>query len=151
MGFANARLRSHGQSGLTALALALCLGFVAGLRVVTPVAAIFVLRGGIGAFVWVLAAVAEYVVDAMPNTPSRTQPVGIAARIVSGGFVGWAIATMHGGSGALGMVAGIAGALTGASAGHAARLAAITRFGAYPAAIAEDLVAIGLAAFVVTR
>jgi hypothetical protein len=39
----------------------------------------------------------------------------------------------------------------GAYAGHAARLAAIARIGLYPAAIVEDLVAIGLAAFIVTR
>jgi len=36
-------------------------------------------------------------------------------------------------------------------AGHAARLAAIACIGGYPAAIVEDLVAIGLAAFIVTR
>jgi uncharacterized membrane protein len=48
-------------------------------------------------------------------------------------------------------IAGIAGAVIGAYAGHAARLAAIARIGRYPAAIVEDLVAIGLAAFIVTR
>jgi uncharacterized membrane protein len=46
-----------------------------------------------------------------------------------------------------GAIAGIAGAVIGTYVGHAARLAAIARIGGYPAAIVEDLVAIGLAAF----
>ena len=48
-------------------------------------------------------------------------------------------------------IAGIAGAVIGTHAGHAARLAAIARIGPYPAAIVEDLVAIGLATFIVTH
>src|SRR6476619_3550027 len=95
--------------------------------------------------------VGEYVVDVLPNTPSRTQAMGLSARVVSGAFVGWMIATMHNGSGTFGAIAGIAGAVIGTHAGHAARLAAIARIGPYPAAIVEDLVAIGLATFIVTR
>jgi uncharacterized membrane protein len=98
-----------------------------------------------------VAAVGEYVVDLLPNTPSRTQAMGLSARVVSGAFVGWMIATMHDGSGMFGAIAGIAGAVIGTYAGHPARLAAIDRIGGYPAAIVEDLVAIGLAAFIVTR
>src|SRR4029079_12822412 len=98
-----------------------------------------------------VAAVGEYVVDVLPNTPSRTQARGLSARVVSGAFVGWMISAMHAGSGVWGAVAGIAGAVIGTYAGHAARLAAIDRIGGYPAAIVEDLVAIGLAAFIVTR
>jgi uncharacterized membrane protein len=63
---------------------------------------------------------------------------------------GW-IATMQDGSGMFGAIAGIAGAVIGTYVGHAARLAAIDRIGGYPAAIVEDLVAIGLAALIVTR
>jgi uncharacterized membrane protein len=61
------------------------------------------------------------------------------------------IATMHDGSGMFGAIADIAGAVIGTYAGHAARLAAIDRIGSYPAAIVKDLVAIGLAAFIITR
>ena len=135
---------------MTALLLALGLGFVSGLRTFTPVAAVLLVRGGIWGIVLAVAAVGEYVVDVLPNTPSRTQAVGLSARVVSGAFVGW-IATMHDGSGMFGAIAGIAGAVIGTYAGHAARLAAIARIGGYPAAIVEDLVAIGLAAFIVTR
>jgi len=55
------------------------------------------------------------------------------------------------GSGMFGAIAGVARAVIGTYAGHAARLAAIASIGNYPAAIVEDLVAIGLAAFIVTR
>ena len=109
------------------------------------------MRGGILGIIAAVAAVGENVVDVLPNTPSRTQAMGLSARIVSGAFVGWIIATMHDGSGIFGAIAGIAGAVIGAYAGHAARLAAIARIGRYPAAIVEDLVAIGLAAVIVTR
>jgi uncharacterized membrane protein len=136
---------------VTALGLAFCLGFVSGLRVFTPVAAVLLGRGGTWAFVASIGAVFEYVIDLLPNTPSRTRPSGLAARAVSGALVGWIISLRHGGSPAFGAVAGIAGAMIGAYGGLAGRRAAITRIGAYPAAIVEDLVAIGLAALIVTR
>ena len=84
---------------MTALLLALGLGFVSGLRTFTPVAAVMLARGGIWGIVLAVAAVGEYVVDVLPNTPSRTQAMGLSARVVSGAFVGWMIATMHDGSG----------------------------------------------------
>ena len=133
---------SRENLSVTALLLALGLGFVSGLRTFTPVAAVMLVRGGIWGIVLAVAAVGEYVVDVLPNTPSRTQAMGLSARVVSGAFVGWMIATMHDGSGMFGAIAGIAGAVIGTYAGHAARLAAIARIGGYPAAIVEDLVAI---------
>jgi uncharacterized membrane protein len=125
--------------------LALVLGFAAGLRALTPVAAVLLVRGGIWGIVFAVAAAAEYVADLLPATPSRTKPIGVAARVVSGAFCGWMIA------GTFGAIAGVAGALLGTYAGHAMRIAAMARIGAVPAAIAEDLIAISLAAFAVTR
>jgi uncharacterized membrane protein len=136
---------------VTALGLAFCLGFVSGLRVFTPVAAVLLVRGGPWGIVAAVAALFEYVVDVLPSTPERTEVRGLAARAVSGAFVGWLIATRHGGSAALGAFAGIVGAMIGAFGGHAARIAAIARVGPYPAGIAEDVVAVALAAFIVTR
>jgi uncharacterized membrane protein len=136
---------------MTALWLALGLGLVAGLRTFTPIAAVLLVRGGMWSVVFSVAAAAEYVLDILPKTPSRTKPIGVTARIVSGAFAGWVIATMHGSLGTSGAIAGIVGALAGTYLGHAARLAAIARIGPYPAAIVEDLIAIGLAAFAVTR
>ena len=123
---------SRENSSVTALLLALGLGFVSGLRTFTPVAAVMLVRGGIWGIVLAVAAVGEYVGDVLPNTPSRTQAMGLSARVVSGAFVGWMIATMHDGSGMFGAIAGIAGAVIGTYAGHAARLAAIARIGGYP-------------------
>jgi uncharacterized membrane protein len=136
---------------MTALLLSFSLGFVSGLRTFTPLAALFIRRGSVWGYVLAVLAIAEYVMDARPDTPSRTAPTGLAARAISGAIVGWTIAEMHGGSGILGALAGIVGAMIGAYGGHAARLAAIERIGAYPAAFVGDLIAIGLAAFIVTR
>jgi uncharacterized membrane protein len=57
---------------VTALLPALGLGLVSGLRTFTPVAAVMLVRGGIWGIVLAVAAVGEYVVDVLPNTPSRT-------------------------------------------------------------------------------
>ena len=43
----------------------------------TPVAAVLLARGGILGMVLAVAAVDEYVVDVLPNTPSRTQAMGL--------------------------------------------------------------------------
>ena len=132
------------------LAFAFVLGIVSGLRTFTSPAAVMLRVGGVASIVLVVAALAEYVADALPRTPSRTGPVGQTARIISGAFVGWAIA-LPAGSSVAGAIAGVIGALIGTFGGHAARIAAIARIGALPAAFAEDLVAIGLAALIVTR
>ena len=130
---------------------ALVLGLAAGLRTFTPVAAVLLARGGLWGIVFAVAAAGEYVLDVLPATPSRTGALGVSARVVSGAFSGWTIATLHGGSAIAGTIAGIGGALIGTYAGHAARIAAMARFGPYPPALTEDLIAIGLAAFAVTR
>jgi uncharacterized membrane protein len=136
---------------MVALLGAFGLGFVAGLRAFTAPAVLALSRGPILSAIGVLAALFEYVMDLLPTTPSRTDPPGLIPRIVSGGFCGWVIAPAWGGSAFAGAVAGIIGALAGTYGGHAARLAAIARIGAVPAALVEDVVAIGLAAFIITR
>ena len=133
------------------LLLALGIGVVSGLRTFTGPAAVMLARGGIAGIVLAIAAVGEYIADAMPWIPSRTAPPSIAIRALSGAIAGWLIAGDHGGSAVAGAVAGIAGAVAGTYGGHAGRLALIERIGAIPAAIVEDVVAIALAAFLVTR
>ncbi len=132
--------------------LALGIGFVSGLRTMTSLAAVALARGvGIWGVVLGLAALGEYVADASPNIPSRTALPSIVIRPLSGAIAGWFITAWHGGSPVAGAVVGVIGALLGTYGGHAARVAAIAKVGALPAAIAEDLVAIGLAALLVTR
>jgi uncharacterized membrane protein len=133
------------------LLLALAIGFVSGLRTFTSLAAIFLVRGGVWGYVLGVCAIGEYVADTMPWIPSRTMPPSVVIRSVSGAIAGWLVTTAQGESAIAGAIAGIIGALLGTFGGHAARVAAIARIGALPAAILEDAVAIALAAFVVTR
>ncbi len=137
---------------MESLLLALGIGFVSGLRAVTSLAALALSRGiGLWGIVLGLGALGEYVADVSPRIPSRTALPSIVIRPVSGAVAGWFIATWHGGSPAAGIFVGAIGALIGTYGGHAARVAAIAKIGAIPAAVVEDLVAIGLAAFLVTR
>lgn len=137
---------------MSVIFLALLLGFVSGLRTFTSPAAVLWARGStVWATILTLAALFEYVLDALPSTPSRTAPPLFIGRLISGAFSGWMISTIHGGSSAAGVIAGIIGAIIGTYGGHAARIAAIKRIGALPAAITEDLVAIVLAIIAVTR
>lgn len=131
--------------------LALGIGFVSGLRTFTSLAALFLVRGGLSGIILAVAAVGEYIADASPKIPSRTALPSILIRPASGAMAGWLIVTAHGGSHAAGAILGAIGALAGTYGGHAARTAAIAKIGPLPAAIAEDVVAIALAAFIVTR
>jgi|SRR5271165_3484582 len=135
---------------LSVLEAALVLGFVSGLRVFTAPAALYLVRGGVAGILLGIVALGEYVVDALPQAPARTNPSQVAVRIASGAFVGWTVGAPSGAT--LGAVAaGVAGAIAGTYAGYAVRMWGIARFGAIPAAIGEDIVAIALAALVVTR
>ena len=131
--------------------LAFAIGFVSGLRAFTSLAAVALARGGVWGWVLAVVALGEYVADAMPRIPSRTRLPSIVVRSLSGAIAGWLVAAGHGGSTADGAALGIVGALAGTYGGHAARTVAIARIGALPAAIAEDVVAIALAALVVIR
>jgi uncharacterized membrane protein len=122
------------------------LGFVAGLRTFTAPAVLWLMRhGGVWAIVLAVLAVVEYVGDLYPKTPARTGAFGLVARIVSGAFVGWSMATSAGSSGTTGAIVGIVGALAGAYGGLGIRLKAIAAIGGIPAGLLEDVVAIALA------
>lgn len=137
---------------MESLLLALGIGFVSGLRTFTSLAALALSRGvGIWGIVLGLGALGEYVADASPKIPSRTAFPSIVIRPLSGAIAGWFISAWHGGSPVAGAVVGAIGALLGTYGGHAARAAAIAKIGAIPAAVAEDVVAIALAALLVTR
>jgi len=141
--------------------LALLIGCVAGLRTVTAPAAVswgarlgrlhldatWLALFGYTWTPWILTLLAagEVIVDQLPSTPSRTEPVGVGARIVSGAVSGAAIAAA-GGTMVGGMLAGIAGAVVGTLAGHRfrARLAAAFHKDR-PAALIEDAIALGAA------
>lgn len=145
--------------------LALSIGVVAGLRTMMPPAAIS-WAATLGAvnldqswlsflgwrftpWILTLLAIGELVTDKLPTTPSRKVPVQFGARILSGAVCGSAIGA-SGGWLWIGMALGALGAVLGTLGGAAARAALATRFGSdRPAAIVEDVVAVGGATLIV--
>jgi uncharacterized membrane protein len=149
------------NSGL-ALLLIFGTGVVAGLRTFTAPAVVawaaylgwINLSGSHLAFVGSIWAVAvftvgglgEFVVDLLPNTPARTDPRGLVARLVTGSLTGACLGVAGGGSLWLGAVIGATGALAGAFGGYHARLGLVRGLRVPDALIAvpEDLTAVGL-------
>ena len=144
---------------------ALLLGVIAGLRSMTATAAaswaaalnvlkltgtpLAFLGAAVTPWIFTVAAIAELVVDKLPRTPSRKALVGFGARIVTGGLAGGAVGAS---AGAIlpGVVLGIVGAVLGTYGGAAARARLAGAFGRdLPAALLEDLVAVGGAALIV--
>jgi uncharacterized membrane protein len=149
----------------TAIVLPLLIGVIAGLRAMTAPAAISLAARagwvdltttslaflGYAYTPWLFTALAlvELVTDQLPTTPSRTVPIQFGTRILMGGLTGGAIGA-SGGALIPGVLAGIVGAVIGTLGGRAvrARLAAV--FGSdRPAAVIEDVVAIGGAFLIV--
>ena len=145
------------------LVLAVGIGIVAGLRSLTAPAAVswaahlgwLNLDGGPLGFMGsvpavallTLLAVVEYVADILPQTPGRTMPGPLAVRIVMGGLSGACLAISANQSWLVGAVLGGTGGLIGAFAGYEARRRLVNRLKVKDIviAIAEDLVALGLA------
>jgi uncharacterized membrane protein len=145
--------------------LALLIGIVAGLRALTPLAAVswaawtgtLPLAATPLAFLgyrwtpWIatVLALAELVSDQLPGTPSRTVPVQFATRVVVGALCGAALAVASAGWVA-GAGLGAAGAVLGTLGGAAARGRMAAAFGSdRPAALIEDAVAIVAAVLIV--
>jgi uncharacterized membrane protein len=141
------------------LLAALLIGIVAGLRAMTAPAVVswavqlgaLPLQGTPLAFLgwrftpWIISllAVGELITDQLPTTPSRKVPVQFGTRIVVGGFCGAAVG-LAGGQLWAGAVAGAVGAVLGTLGGAAARARLAAAFGRdRPAALLEDIVAIG--------
>lgn len=141
------------------LLAALLIGIVAGLRAMTAPAivswaaqlGVLPLQGTALAFLgwrftpWIVSlfAVGELITDQLPTTPSRKVPVQFGARIVVGGFCGAAV-SLAGGQWWTGALAGVVGAVLGTLGGAAARARLAAAFGRdRPAALLEDIVAIG--------
>jgi uncharacterized membrane protein len=145
---------------------ALLIGVVAGLRCMTAPAAVSwaahlgwirlagtplaFLGATITPYLFTLLAIIELIVDQLPKTPSRKAPVGFGARLLTGGLSG---AAFGAGAGSLlgGLVAGVIGAVIGTLGGFEARKRLARVFGRdLPAALLEDLVAVGGAILIVT-
>ena len=141
---------------------ALLIGVVAGLRAVTPLAAIAIaaylgwidFSGTQVAFIGhivtviilVVLAIVELVGDQLPNTPSRKVPMQFGARIVLGAVAG---ALLPGGW-LIGAVLGAIGAVIGTYGGAEVRASLAKSFGKdRPAGLIEDAVAVIAALLIV--
>ena len=147
------------------LFLACLIGVIAGLRAMTAPAAVswaaylewFDLSQTPLAFLgyqwtpWIFSALAvvELITDQLPSTPSRKVPLQFGTRIVMGALTGGAIGAA-GGSLVGGVIAGIIGAVVGTYGGAAVRGRLAAAFGKdLPAALIEDVVAVGGALLIV--
>ncbi|KKC34916.1 DUF4126 family protein [Devosia psychrophila] len=143
--------------------LAILIGITAGLRAMTPLAAISwgaylgwidlsatpaaFLGNIIAVIITTLLAIGELVTDQLPQTPSRKMPMQFGARIVLGALTG---ALLMPGSWIIGALLGAVGAIIGTLAGAEVRAYLAKSFGRdLPAALIEDVLAVVLAFIVV--
>lgn len=150
------------------LLLAFLIGIFAGLRSLTaPAATAWAVYMGwlklegplsfIGSLpvviILTLLAVAELVGDKLPKTPNRTSPVGLIARVLTGGATGACITAAAGQGAFPGVLLGAAGGVAGCFGGYYARQRLVKATGAPDIYIAlvEDAVAIIGCLWVVTR
>jgi uncharacterized membrane protein len=152
-----------------ALFLALCIGIVAGMRSMTAPAVTawgahghwlklagtpLNFLGSLAAvIIFVLLAVGELVADKLPNTPARTQPPGLIARLLTGALCGAALGATIGVSLLPGALLGASGGIVGAFAGYQWRtgLVRALRVPDYVIALSEDAIAIAAGLYIVSR
>jgi uncharacterized membrane protein len=157
------------MNGNYVLALALGIGIVAGLRSLTAPAAVawaahlgwLNLQGSRLAFmastvavaVFSLLAIGELIGDKLPKTPRRTAIAPLLARIFSGALCGACLGAAANRSLLTACLLGGVGGVIGAFAGYEIRrrLVGQLHFRDLVVAICEDVIAIGLAFFIVSR
>jgi len=151
------------------LALAFSIGVIAGLRSMTAPAVVswaahwkwlnlqhsFLAFLGSTAAVCILtaAAIVELVVDKLPKTPRRTEPLGLIARFALGGLSGAALCAVASQSVVLGAALGGVGGVAGGFAGYEARTRLVKALKVPDTVVAllEDAVAICGGFFLVSR
>jgi len=94
--------------------------------------------------IFTLLAVVELVADKLPQTPSRTAPPGLIARIVMGALTGACVAAGGAQGVFLGILLGVVGGVTGCFLGYRARTRLVKALHTRDIYIAlvEDLVAV---------
>jgi uncharacterized membrane protein len=149
------------------LVFALGIGIVAGLRSLTAPAVVawgahlnwLNLHGSPLAFMGSTTAVAilsvlaigELIADKLPMIPKRTAPAPLIARIVTGGLCGACLCTAVGRSLLTGTLLGGIGGVVGAFVGYDIRRRLDLHVKNPVVAVCEDVVAVGLALFLVSR
>jgi uncharacterized membrane protein len=150
------------------LLLAFLIGLFAGLRSLTPPAAVawavhlgwlklarpLSLIGSLPAVIILsVLAVAEIIFDKLPNTPNRTAPLGLIGRIVTGGLTGACVSLGGARSAFVGAGLGMIGGIVGCFGGYHARawLVKSLHLPDFNLALLEDLIAIGGSLLIVSR
>jgi uncharacterized membrane protein len=147
--------------------LALGIGIVAGLRSLTAPAVVawathlswLNLHGSPLAFmgstaavtIFFLLALGELVADKLPTTPKRTAPAPLVARVITGALCGACLSTAAGKSLLAGTLLGGIGGFIGAFGGYSIRKRLDLHIKDLVVAFCEDVVAVGLALFLVSR
>jgi uncharacterized membrane protein len=145
---------------------AFLIGAVAGLRTLTPLAAVSwaahlgwlhlentwlaFLGSAAAAYITSLLAIGELINDKLPKTPSRKAPAPFIARLVVGGLCGVALGAAADAM-AGGLIAGVLGAIAGTLGGYEFRSRLVKATGGkdLPIALLEDAIAIGGALMIV--
>ena len=148
--------------------LAFLIGVVAGLRSMTPPAAVsWAARLGwlhlegtplaflgfaVTPYILSVLAIGELIADKLPKTPSRKAPGPFAARIVVGAFCGATLGA-PGQTLIAGAAAGALGGVAGTLGGYEFRSWLVKATGGrdFPIALLEDAIAIGAAFWIVSR
>ena len=150
------------------LLLAFFIGFFGGLRALTAPAATawavylgwlkldrpLALIGSVpGVAILTLLAVVELVADKLPQTPNRTAPPGLIARIAMGGLTGMCVAAGAAQGVFICALLGAVGGIAGCFLGYRARSGLVHALGIRDiyVALAEDIVAIAGSLWVVSR
>jgi uncharacterized membrane protein len=153
--------------GQMAFVLALGIGIVAGLRSLTAPAVVawaahlnwlnlpgspLAFMGSTAAVViFSVLAVGELIADKLPTTGKRTAPAPLVARIITGGLCGACLRTSTAQSLLVGALLGAIGGVIGAFLGYGIRRRLDLHIKDFFVAICEDVVAVGLALFLVSR
>jgi len=147
------------------------LGFVGGLRSMTPFAALSLLRSGsdetsaspahplqyldtpAARIITGILALGEIFGDKLPFVPSRVSPGPLAGRVIVGALIGWAVCRQAEQSPILGAVLGAVGAASGSAAGYYARtwLGKVTKLPGPVLGIFEDVLAFGVGALIARK
>jgi uncharacterized membrane protein len=163
--WAEARIESISLNYVFVFALGI--GVVAGLRSLTAPAVVawsahlswLNLHGSPLAFmgsttavgIFSVLAIGELVADKMPMIPKRTAPAPLMARIITGGLGGACLCASAGQSLIVGAFVGGMGAVVGAFLGYGIRKRLDLHIKDLLVAVCEDVVAVGLAFFLVSR
>jgi uncharacterized membrane protein len=139
-------------AGLRSMLSPAMVSWAARLNLIRVGGTFFVLMdSGLTAVIFTVLAICELVVDKLPKTPSRKQPLSFVIRVLSGALVGATVGA-SGGKIVAGVILAAIGAVVGTLGGAAVRAKLAVAFGRdYRAAILEDLVAIAIALFAILK